>query len=123
MVHALTNLTGAAPTIFEPWNPEDTGAYFNPANPTSGTNLGYGVAGGYGSRIMPAQCFITVKPPVLQGLSPSNGYGGILGGYTVGRMEYINPQQEAGSIANAEIYAKIDATKAAGVVCWTQILG
>lgn len=122
MVQAITNLTGVAPTIFEPWNPIDTGGYFDPSNPTQGTGCGYGVAGGYGSYLMPGQCFITVQAPALSGLTPTSGYGGILGGYGVGRLQYIDAANSLGSIVNAEIYAAIDATKAAGVVCWTNII-
>lgn len=122
MVDALTELTGKTPTIFEPWNPIDTGGFFNPANPTSGTGLGYGAAGGYGSRLMPAQCFITVYAPTTGSAAVLSGYGGILGGYGVGRMGYISSAQSTGSIVNAEIYKTINATKAAGVICWTQVV-
>src|SRR5580698_3442021 len=51
MIAALVNLTGRTPFIFEPARPADTGAY-------SVSTSGYGVAGGYGSLMLPAQFFI-----------------------------------------------------------------
>jgi hypothetical protein len=62
----LTDLTGAAPRIFEPARPADTGAW--------GQALGYGVAGGWGSLALPFQCFVQVRRPSGQGIAGVEGY-------------------------------------------------
>ena len=64
---ALTNLTGHAPAIFEPADASDTGGY------GVGAALAYGVSGGYGSRSLPYQAFVTVY-------RPSPALGPVVGG-------------------------------------------
>lgn len=114
MVAALTDLTGKAPIVFEPWNPQDAGGY--------GVACGYGVAGGWGSVQFPAQVFLTVYRPSFQGLPALNGYGGILGGYGVGASAYIGPSMIGRLVTDAEIYATIEATKPSGVTCWVKLI-
>jgi hypothetical protein len=75
VVRVLTDLTGRPPSIFEPTRPLDTGAYGVAAV------TGYGVAGGYGSLLLPAQAFITAYRPATTGIPLINGYGGVTGGY------------------------------------------
>ena len=56
MVSALTNLTGTAPSIFEPFTPADTGAYGTGEAPVW-RGLAYNYAGGYGSLQLPRAVF------------------------------------------------------------------
>jgi hypothetical protein len=114
MVQSLTTLTGRAPVIFEPFYPQDTGAY-------NTNTIGYGVAGGYGSYNLPAQAFVTAYRPTVIGPAYVGGYGSSVGGYGVGRLEYIASSSESASIQDEEIYAAITQTKAVGVTVWTQI--
>src|SRR5476649_1180890 len=57
----LEDLTGKTPLIFEPQRPLDTGSYGGPM-------IGYGVAGGYGSLLIPYQAFVVAFRPTGTGL-------------------------------------------------------
>lgn len=115
MIEALTNLLGIAPTIFEPFSVLDAGAYRN-------RHTAYGVSR-YGSRLMPAQCFITVNrpPAALTGQIPA--YGSPLTGYGSPGAYYFPAASLAGTVQDSEILATINRTKAAGVICWTNVEG
>jgi hypothetical protein len=115
MIQALTDLTGRAPIVFEPSSTFDAGGY--------GTHCGYGVAGGYGNVALNNQVFLTVYRPGLQGVPDVDGYGGGLGGYGVGAIEYVGPDMMTGAVTDADIYATIEATKPTGTICWTKLLG
>jgi hypothetical protein len=121
MGQALYRLTGRSPWIFEPFLPIDTGGYFNPANPTVCNGLAYGVAGRYGSLALPAQCFVIAFRPKTQGIAYVAGYGNPEGAYGIGATEYLSEASDPGTVQDSEILATINATKAAGVVVWTQI--
>jgi len=116
MVKVLTALTGKAPVIFEPQRPADTGAY--------GYACGYGVAGGYGSKLLPCQCFITAYRPSGSGVSLVAGYRSSTGAYrTPSRSEYADTSMIEGAVTDADIYAAIAATKPAGTTAWARISG
>jgi hypothetical protein len=115
MVQALTNLTGRAPKIFEPFVPKDTGGYGD------APVLAYGAAGGYGCYGLIAQAFVTAYRPIVIGNPNVAGYGTSAGGYGAGSIEYIDTAEEAGTVQDAEIYDTINATKAAGVTVWVNI--
>lgn len=112
MVEALTDLTGQVPLVFEPANTSDTGGY--------GVAMGYGVAGGYGSLSMPYQALLTVYRPHVGGIPGVDGYGGSIGGYGVGAVEYASAADAAG-VSDAEIYATIESTKPAATVMWVRL--
>ena len=112
MVQALTDLTGQAPLVFEPANSSDTGGY--------GLAMGYGVAGGYGSLSMPYQALLTVYRPHVGGIPGIDGYGGSIGGYGAGAIEYASAADVAG-VSDADIYACIESTKPAATIMWTRL--
>lgn len=114
MVNALTELTGSAPIIIEPWNTGDCGAYGAP-------NIGYGAAGCYGSMELIGQVFITAYRGGGSGVPNVNGYGGYLAGYGVGSIEYVGPQVELSGLTDDDIYQTIQTTKPTGVICWTSL--
>lgn len=114
MIGALTDLTGKAPIVFEPCNTLDTAGY--------GTHCGYGIAGRYGNIALNNQVFLTVYRPGLQGVPNVDGYGGGLGGYGVGAVEYISASMIQGQVTDTDIYATIEAAKPSGAVCWTQLI-
>lgn len=87
---ALQDLTGRAPVIFEPARAADTGAW-NMA-------LGYGVAGGWGSLMLPYECFVLAYRPSTGSTDP-----------------------EAGAVADADICAAIANVLPAAAVAWTRI--
>lgn len=115
VVKILEDLTGRTPTIFEPRRAADTGAYGAP-------NLGYGVAGGYGSRQLPVQAFVTAYRPIGKGIPNVAGYGIAVGGYGVGgQLEYASLSMIPQTVADADIYAAVDSVRPACVKLWTRI--
>ena len=115
MIAVLTALTGRAPIIFEPARPADTGAY-------GASICGYGAAGGYGSLLLPAQAFITAYRPASSGIPNVAGYGSPSGGYsTPSRAVYASLSEVQGAVTDADIYATIAATKAAGTEMWVRL--
>ncbi|MDQ0124714.1 hypothetical protein J2W17_003668 [Pseudomonas lini] len=83
---------------------------------------GYGVAGSYGSILLPYQAFVTAFRPNGQGLPFVSGYGISTGAYsTPSRSAY--GQLSGGDVTDEDIYAAIDATKPIGTVVWTRISG
>lgn len=111
----LLTLTGNLPSFLEPFAPADTGAY--------GVGYsGYGAAGGYGSQAIPAQVFVTAFRPVQYGIAQVAGYGVVTAGYgAASQAEYASLQLVSSIVTDADIYAAIDNTKAAGTVMWVRI--
>jgi hypothetical protein len=110
----LTQLTGRAPLIVEGWNTGDEGSY--------GTgDMGYGAGLGYGSLNYNDQVFITAYRQNSNGVPLVSGYGMVGGGYGVGSLSYIDLSQITGPITDAEIYARVQQTVAAGITAWVDI--
>ncbi|QBJ80503.1 hypothetical protein [Aquitalea sp. USM4] len=83
--------------------------------------IAYGYAGGYGSLQMPYQAFITAYRPQSQGLPNVAGYGSPTGGYAQGsQAEYASISQMQ-TVADADIYAAIEAVKPIGTQVWARI--
>jgi hypothetical protein len=111
----LLILTGNAPLILEPFAPADTGAY-------GAGHAGYGAAGGYGSRVIPAQAFVTAYRPVQYGIAAVAGYGEVTAGYGVAsQAEYASLALVSSVVSDADIYAAVDAAKPAGCTIWVRI--
>ena len=111
----LIDLTGRAPTIFEPQRPLDTGAYGGPL-------IGYSLAGGYGSMSIPFQAFVQAYRPSSSGIPNVIGYGATLGGYgAASQFEYASLSQIQGAVTDADILAAIDSVKPAATIIWTRI--
>lgn len=117
MSQVLVDLTGRAPIIFEPARPADTGGW----NQSSG--LAYGSAGGWGSLQLPYQTFITAFRPLTSGIPNVSPWGGSFGGYNQpSRLEYANPSQIQGQVADSDIYAAINDVRPAASTAWVKIL-
>jgi hypothetical protein len=115
IVKVVTDLTGTAPIIFEPSRIQDTGGYGAPV-------MGYGVAGRYGSFALPYQAFITAFRPANSGIPNVAGYGIPTGAYrTPSRAEYASLDMISGQVADADIFAAIDAVKPVGTIMWVRI--
>jgi hypothetical protein len=115
IVKVLQQLTGRTPIVFEPLRLADTGAYGGPL-------IGYGVAGGYGSMLLPMQSFVTAFRPVGSGIPNVAGYGTSSGGYGVAsQAEYASLSMVAGSITDADIYAAIESVRPATYVVWARV--
>lgn len=77
IIDVLLGLTGRAPVIFEPARPQDTGGYSpGPSGDGYGRNLAYGLAGGYGSLLMPYEILVRAFRPATAGIPSVAGYGG-----------------------------------------------
>lgn len=111
----VTDITGAAPQIFEPERISDTGAYRAP-------NIGYGVAGRYGSMLLPFQTFVTAQRPIGSGIPLIAGYNIPSGGYsTPSRAAYASTSMILDVVTDADIMSAIDGVKPAGTIVWVRI--
>lgn len=123
IVKVLEDLTGRTPLVFEPARPADTGSY-------GGPTIGYGMAGGYGSLLLPFQAFVTAYRPASNGIPTVAGYGladygatfGGPGGYGVGAIEYASQDMVQGAVTDADVYNAIDSVKPVGTIIWMKIL-
>jgi hypothetical protein len=116
MNYAINQLTGSNPSIFEPWNTGDAGGW--------GTGLfAFNRAGGWGSIQLPGQVFMRVSRAGVgpTGVPNVEGYGGGLGGYGVGRIEYVGSTVSQIGVTDDDIYQIVQATKPIGTTIWTQI--
>lgn len=120
IISVLKDLTGRTPLVFEPMRPADTGCYGGPA-------IGYGLAGGYGSMLIPYQAFVTAFRPSGVGIPNVGGYGGTVGGPgpggygTAAQIEYAALSMIQGAVTDADIYNAIDSVKPAATAVWTRI--
>lgn len=113
MITAIEDLTGLSAVIFEPWNTGDTGAWDN------GT-FALDIAGGWGDYL-PAQSFLNVTPPGLQGIV---GIGGWDTGYLAwdgGIGMWADMSLIVGSVTTQDIYDTINKTRPTGSIVWTQL--
>jgi hypothetical protein len=113
VVQALVNLTGREPIIFEPLNATDTGGY--------NVNLGYNLAGGYGSFDLPYQFFITAYRADSSSENSSGGYDGGPGGYNAAPISYGDMQNFYGTISDDEIYNAIAEVLPVCSIAWTKL--
>jgi len=113
VVQALQDLTGRVPSVFEPRNPVDTGGY--------NLNMGYGLAGGYGSMTIPYQFFVRAYRPNNLPVSNASGYVVGPGGYNAAPSFYADTSEFQGNISDAEIYANIAAVAPTTSIAWTTI--
>lgn len=120
----LEDLTGRTPLVFEPTRSADTGGY------GEGRGLAFGLAGGYGSLLLPYQTFVTAFRPQNSGVPRVAGYGladyggsqGSPGGYGVAsKIEYTSLSLLQDGVTDADIYAAIDSVKPIATTVWTRI--
>ena len=119
VIAVLTDLTGRAPVVFEPARPADTRAY--------GKACGYGVAGGWGSLMLPFQSFVTAYRAQGQGIAAVAGWhagvapGSSPGGWGRGAIEYATLDMLSGEITDADINAAIAGVLPVSAIAWTRI--
>lgn len=114
LIRALTELTGYPPLVFEPANPLDTGGY-------SFGGLGWNVAGGYGSIAMPAQGFVTAYRPPGGGIASVAGWGGSIGGYGVGAVEWAALDMRRDQVTDQDILDAVVDVLPVGAIAWVTI--
>lgn len=111
---AVADLTGTPVSIFEPFNPTDTGGFgaqwaFN--EPTCA----------WGSSAYPYTMFITAVEPIGAGIPNLSGLNDSYGGFGAGQFALAELSLTTGSVTNQDIYDMINSTRAAGVTCWVNI--
>ncbi|WP_145533555.1 hypothetical protein [Yersinia alsatica] len=115
IIDILTEMTGKEPIIFEPQRPQDTGAY-------GGPTIGYGMAGGYGSLMIPYQAFVTAFRPTGSGIPFVAGYGSTPSGYSIpSRGQYASQSMLTGFITDAQVYEAVAAVKMEGTIVWVRL--
>jgi len=88
LVAGIVDLTGRQPTLFEPARPADTGAWNG--------RLAYGVAGRWGSLLLPNQVFVTAYRPT-------------------------GPNPDGETVADTDIYAAVAGLVPVASTAWTRI--
>jgi hypothetical protein len=119
VISVLTDLTGRAPTVFEPAYSNDTGGYGSLTQRQTG--LAYNTAGGWGSLSLPFQFFVTARRPLTTGITMVSGWGCPAGGYGVGAIEYADLSSKGDIVTDSEIYAAVAATRPVGTTAWMNI--
>jgi hypothetical protein len=114
IAQALLDLTGRQPKVLEFWNPYDAGAI------GIGT-LAIDTAGFIGDPTLNNQIFVTAYRPAGEGVPLVAGIDSGAGGVGVGRMEVIDMAWITAQVTDADIYASVASTVAAGVTAWTAI--
>ena len=114
----LLDLTGRAPIIFEPARPTDTGGY---GGLHAGGGVAYGSAGGWGSLVLPYQCFITAFRPVGSGIAMVGGWGCPAGAYGRGAIQYAGLEMVQGQVADRDICEAVAGVLPVAVIAWTRI--
>ena len=112
LIATLTDLTGRAPSVFEPSRPADTGGW-NAQN-------GYGLAGRYGSLMLPRQVFVIAHRPLGTGIAQLPGGGASQGGWN-SQTGYGDATLIAGQVSDTEIMATTAATMPAASIAWIAI--
>ena len=108
VVSVLTDLTGRAPTLFEPARITDTGAYATP-------NFAYCAAGAWGSLEHPFQVFVTARRAQGAAIADIAGYG------TPGPLARASLSLVSGQVTDADIYAAIASVMPTASTAWTSI--
>jgi hypothetical protein len=119
----LMTLIGTQPIIFEPANCMDTGSYGGAGIPCmQGTGMAYGLAGGWGSLLLPLQCFVTATRPATPGIGMLAGYGTSNGGYGAGTIGYVDLSLLPGHVSDADIQAALRGLLPVNAVAWLRII-
>jgi hypothetical protein len=119
LIAGVTALTGRAPAVFEPAYPPDTGGL-------GSVGLGWNTAGGWGSLMLPYQCFVTAYRPAGGGIASTGGWGSAettfaLGGWSTGALQYGNTSLIEGEVTDAQILATVADCMPAATIAWTAL--
>jgi hypothetical protein len=111
-----SQITYTVPTGFVTWDQVTPLAVTTPI-----TSFAYDCAGMYGDLTLRNQIFITALRADAATVNGVSGYGSVGGGYDVGALEYIQDVWVTALITDADMYATVAATVAAGMTGWTAI--
>jgi hypothetical protein len=120
----IQHLTGFPPKIFEPRNCGDAGSYSQNSIGLipSYQGMAYGAAGGWGSLEIPLQFFVTVKRPIIGGMSMLAGYGSGAGGFGDGSLAYVDIAQVSGAITNQDVASTLSAALPINTIAWLRLI-
>ena len=119
IISVLQDLTGRPPFVFEPARSTDTGGYASMIG--AGGGVAYGSVGGWGSLMLPFQCFVTAYRPLDSGIATVCGWGGPAGGYGQGTIEYASLEMVQGQVTDTDIYAAVADVLPVATIGWTRI--
>lgn len=111
---ALTDLTGNRPLIFEPGRPADTGGWAD-------GSFALDVSGGWGSRRMHNQCFVTAYRPLGEGPPGVSGWDDPQGCYGPGDFALQSERTLNHGITDDDIREAVNTTISAGTIVWLSI--
>jgi hypothetical protein len=139
MNNALLSITGATPSIFEPWNTGDAGAWSGPTvAQASHGNFAWNTVGGWGATNLPTQVFLNLHRSAFSGVPNVGGWssaGNLSGlgswvnatgssvtvtGPSGGGIELIGPSTAQIGVTDAVIYDTINTTRPTGSIMWTR---
>ena len=118
ITRVVTDLGSVPPLIIETNNPTDCGGL----GPTG--QMGYGVAGYYGSQLLPYQSFVTVKRPSSSGIPSVAGLTASQGGYgpaANNAAAYGSNTLIVGAVTDQNIYDAVNSVRASGTTVWVKI--
>ena len=118
ITRVITDLGAVAPTIIETNNPTDCGGW------GALGQMGYGVAGLWGSQLLPYQTFVTVKRPSSSGIPNIAGFDSPQGGFgpaANNRASFGAVALIVGAVTDLNIYSAVDSVRAAGTTAWVKI--
>lgn len=115
--HAIYDITGQHPAIFEAWRPGDCGGYGTPG-------LAYGAVGHYGSHTAPYEVIVTTPFPQNYGIPNRGGWGSLTGGYSVGNFSFVDDADVVGSGPSVrDVIDAVERVRAAGVTILIHFTG
>jgi hypothetical protein len=114
IISAVSDLTGRAPSVFEPMRTTDTGGY-------ALGGFGFGTAGGWGSMALPFQCFVTAFRPIGSGIASVSGWGEPTGAYGAGSIEYASLAMLQGQVTDGDIAGAVAGVLPVAAIAWLSI--
>lgn len=115
LIRVVQDLTTRTPKIIELFNPADVGGY------DVASMGGYDVGNVLYADLTSPQYLMDAYRSPSQGVPLVGGYDTYNAAYDTGVCEYVDMSQVTGQITDAEIYARIAETTAAGVQAWVAL--
>lgn len=110
---AVSDLTNTEVTIFEPFNPQDTGGW--------GVMFAFDAAGAWGDWDETYTVFLDVVKPQGTGIPTISGFDDTYSGFDKGYFYFVDDSQIVGPVTDQDVYDCVEATRASGVTVWVKI--
>lgn len=114
VISIITQLTGKAPVILEPTRPSDTGVW-------DGQGIGWDVAGGWGSNLLPYQAFVTVFRPAGQGVPNIAGWDVPVGAWDTPSQFAWTTAAQVDGLTDADLYAAVESVRPISYTIWVAL--